>query len=447
MKQKAIHINRVYSIFVLCMCVSVSMTRAQQVYSLKSCLENGLQNNYSLRITHNEEQISKNNATLGNAGYLPTLDFSAGYKGNLDNTESKSRETGATTRNTGVFDQTINVGLNLNWTIFDGFNISTNYQRLKELERQGETNTRIAIEDFIASLSSEYYNYIQQKIRLKNFLYAVSLSKERLRIVEERYHIGSFSRLDYQQAKVDFNADSAQYMKQQELPHSSRIQLNELMANENVDQTIRTSDSIIDIHDDLIFDELWNATLSTNATLLKVDQNITLAQLDYKKINSRNYPYLKLNTGYGYTFNKYDINATSRRGDLGFNAGLTVGFNIFDGNRRREKRNASLVIKNTRLERQELELRLRSDLSNLWQAYRNNLQLLKLERQNLVAAKENHEIAVERYKLGDLSGIQMREAQKSLLDAEERILSAEYDSKLCEISLLQLSGKITKYLE
>ena len=448
MKQKATHIKRCLYALTVCVYLSVSATtHAQQVYTLKSCLESGLQNNYSLRITHNVEQISKNNATLGNAGYLPTLDFSAGYKGNLDNTNSKNRETGEITRYNGVFDQTMNVGLNLNWTIFDGFNISTNYQKLKELERQGETNTRIAIEDFIANLTSEYYNYIQQKIRLKNFRYAVSLSKERLRIVEERYHIGSFSRLDYQQAKVDFNADSAQYMKQQELLHSSRIQLNELMANENVDQSFIIKDSLIDVHSNLIFDELWNATLSTNASLLKADQNTTLAQLDYKKINSRNYPYLKLNTGYGYTFNKYDINATSRRGDLGFNAGITIGFNIFDGNRRREKRNASLLIKNTRLERQELELWLRSDLSNLWQAYRNNLQLLNLERQNLVAAKENHEIAMERYMLGNLSGIEMREAQKSLLDAEERILSAEYNTKLCEISLLQISGKITKYLE
>ena len=104
-------------------------------------------------------------------------------------------------------------------------------------------------------------------------------------------------------------------------------------------------------------------------------------------------------------------------------------------------------MKNARLQRDELELSLRADLSNLWQAYRNNLRLLELERQNLVSAKENHEIAKERYLLGDLSGIEMREAQKSLLDAEERILSAEYDTKICEISLLQISGKITKYLE
>ena len=435
-------------IITLCICTAwVASTYAQYPYTLKKCLEEGLANNYSIRITRNEEQISHNNATLANAGYLPTVDLSAGYTGTLDNTDTKSRSTGTTASERNIYDQTLKAGLDVNWTLFDGFNISTTYKKLKELERQGETNTRITLEDFIAGLTAEYYNYVQQEIRLKNFLYAVSLSKERLRIVEERYHIGNFSRLDYQQAKVDFNADSAQYIKQQELLHSSRIQLNELMANNNVNQIIVIKDSTIDVHSDLLFDDLWNATLSTNASLLKADQNTVLAQLDYKKINSRNYPYLKLNTGYGYTFNKYDINANSRRGNLGFNAGVTVGFNIFDGNRRREKRNATLAFKNRRLERQELELALRSDLSNLWQAYRNNLQLLNLERQNLVTAKDNHDIAMDRYIQGDLSGFEVREAQKSLLDAEERILSAEYNTKLCEISLLQISGKITKYLE
>lgn len=421
--------------------------RAQYEYTLKQCLEEGLMNNYSLRITRNEEQVSKNNATLGNAGYLPTVDLTAGYTGDLNSSDSKLRSDGSTAAERNVLDHTLDAGIDLNWTLFDGFNITANYKQLQELKRQGATNTRIAIEDFIATLTAEYYNYIQQEIRLKNFRYAVSLSKERLRIVEERYHIGNFSRLDYQQAKVDFNADSAQYMKQQELVHTSRINLNELMANQDVDRPIRVRDSVIDLNRILDFDELWNATLSVNANLLKADQNTTLAQLDYKKVLSRNYPYVRLNAGYGYTFNKYDVNATRQRSNWGFSGGITIGFNIFDGNRRREKRNASLAIRNAQLEREQVEQGLRADLSNLWQAYRNNLRLLHLERQNLIAAKENHEIAKERYLLGDLSGIEMREAQKSLLDAEERILSAEYDTKMCEISLLQLSGKVMVYLK
>ena len=419
--------KRIVLIFIATACTALGLyAQPAPTYTLKSCLEQGLLNNYSLRIVRNEEQVSKNNATLGNAGYLPTLDLSAGYKGTIDNTETKARATGETTKDNGVFDQTLDAGINLNWTIFDGFNITANYQRLKELERQGETNTRIAIEDLIANIAAEYYNYVQQKIRLKNFRYAVSLSKERLRIVEERYHIGNFSRLDYQQAKVDFNADSAQYMKQQELLHTSRIQLNELMANKDVDQPFIIQDSLINVTASLNFEELWNATLTINASLLRAEQNNTLARLDYKKVCSRDYPYVKMNGGYGYTLNKYDISANSRRSNLGLNFGVTVGFNLFDGNRRRERKNARIAVQN---------------------AYQNNLQMLNLERQNLVAAKENHEIAMERYMLGNLSGIEMREAQKSLLDAEERILSAEYDTKLCEISLLQISGKVARYME
>lgn len=428
-------------------CCATTNVLAQQHYTLKSCLEIGLEKNYSLRIVRNEEQISKNNATIANAGYLPTLDLSAGFSGNVNDTETETRSTGEKAKTTGVFDKTLNAGLNLNWTLFDGFKIQANYARLKELEQQGETLTRITIEDFIANLTAEYYNYIQQQIRLKNFHYAMSLSKERLRIVEERYIVGNFSRLDLQQARVDYNADRAQYMKQQESVKTSLIRLNELMANEDMTESVTVNDSIIDLNTILTFDELWQSTLKSNASLLKSEQNKKLASLEMKAVKSRNYPYLKLNAGYGYTLNKYEISSTSRRDNLGFNFGVTMGFNLFDGNRRREIKNARIAIENANLQQDDMRQSLRADLSNLWQAYQNNLEMLKLERENLIAAVENHEIASERYMLGNLSGIEMREAQKSLLDAEERILASEYDTKMCEISLLQLSGKITQYLE
>ena len=438
--------KRIYTIIVIA-CITFQ-AQAQRLYNLRYCLELGLQNNYSLRIAHNDEQISSNNSTWANAGLLPTLDFTAGYTGSIDKSSSTSRETGVTTKTNGGYEQSANVGLNLNWTIFDGFNMTADYQKLQELKRQGETNTRLAIEDMVANIAAEYYNFVQQKIRLKNFLYAVSLSKERMRIVEARYHIGNFSRLDYQQAKVDFNADSAQYIKQQEALHTSRINLNELMAVPDVDEFFIIRDSMIDVNTDLKFEELWESTLATNASLLQAEQNVNLAMLDYKKVKSRDYPYLRFNTGYGYTYNKFDSSSPTRKsGNLGFNAGLTLGFNIFDGNRRRERKNARLEIENSQLAKQELEQSLRADLTNLRQAYQNNLNLLDVERQNLITARENHEIAMERYMLGDLSGIEMREAQQSLLDAEERILSVQYDIKLCEISLLQLSGKIMNYLK
>ena len=421
--------------------------KAQEIYTLKSCLKTGLENNYSILISKNEEQKSKNNANKANAGYLPTLDLSGRYSGTVNNTQSTVRATNDVDKTSGVFDRNLNVGLSLNWTIFDGFNMQTNYKRLKELEAQGEINTRIAIEDFVATLTAEYYNFIQQKIRMKHFQYTVSLSKERLRIVEARYLIGNMSRFDLQQARVYFNADSSRYVKQNELLNTSRIRLNELMAIANVNQSIELVDSLIIVDELLDFNSLWENTQLVNAALLKSEHNIALAELNMKAVQSRSYPYLRLSSGYGYTLNKYDINTYKQRQTTGFDFGLALGINIFDGTRRSQQKNAKIEIENTRLQRERLKQSLLADITNLWQAYVNNLKMLKLERENIITAQQSHEIAMERYMLGNLSGIEMREAQKNLLDAEERILTAQYSTKLCEISLLQISGKIMRYIE
>lgn len=117
MKPKDICMKRIVYIITAC-AFSVSTVKAQQVLTLKGVSGGRIGRTIThLRIVHNEEQISKNNATPGNAGYLTYFDFSAGYVGNLDNIESKARETGEITKNKGVYDQTVNVGLNLNWTI------------------------------------------------------------------------------------------------------------------------------------------------------------------------------------------------------------------------------------------------------------------------------------------------------------------------------------------
>lgn len=113
----------------------------------------------------------------------------------------------------------------------------------------------------------------------------------------------------------------------------------------------------------------------------------------------------------------------------------------------REQRNARIQTENKQLAMEELQLSLKSDFANLWMAYRNNMELTALEKENLFNAKENYDIAIDRYKLGDLSGIELREAQNSLLEAEERLVQAEYNTKLCEISLLQISANMNEFVK
>ncbi len=434
------------NILLILLMFTPAITTAQKMMNLQECLEMGLEKNYDLRITRNEERRAGNNVTLGNAGFLPEVTLNSGYALRNSSSDQYPADGGDAlqTRNagTGTFD----AGIQLNWSLFEGFRVQTNYKRLQELQTIGELNSRLAVEDFIANLTAEYYNYVQQQIRLGNLKYAVSLSRERLRIVEARYQVGSLSRLDLQQARVYFNADSSLLIQQYETLHRSRIRLNELMGSD-VEQHFLAADSTITFDEELSRNMLFDAALQHNTLLLLTEKNKTLSELELKNLQSRNYPYLRLNTGYGFTHYDYSSGTLDRQRNWGPNVGVTLGYTLFDGfNRIREQKNARISIQNRELEIEKNRLALESDFANMWLSYQNNLELTKLEIESLRNAELNYEIAMERYKIGDLSGLELREAQNSLLEAEQRLLSAQYNTKLFEISLLQISGKVAAYL-
>ena len=429
------------------MFLSFSNTIIAQVVDLDECLRIGLEHNFDIRIMRNKQDISDRNVTWGNAGLLPTIDASTGYNVKSDNANQTLvddvEEKSIRNNNT----KALNASVNLNWTIFDGFDAQTNYQKLKELRSMGELNTQLTVESFIANLSAEYYNLVQETMRMKNLKSAVTLSREQLRIVEARYQIGSLSRLDLQQARVDFNADSSRLIRQYEVLNTSRIKLNELMGVEDVETSLIAADTVITLKPIESKDVLWNSVLSQNILLQLTQKDILLSQLDLKNIQSRYYPYVRLNTGYGFSHFNYDMGSFDKQRTWGPNVGVTVGINIFDGfNTRREQRNAHTRIDNRQLESEQMRLSIKSDFSNMWQSYINNQELFNLEKENVENARENYEIAIERYKLGDLAGIRLREAQNSLLEAEERLVTSQFNIKLNEIALKQISGRVSDYL-
>jgi adhesin transport system outer membrane protein len=431
-----------YSLFLVLFSLSAG---GQVVYDLKNCIKTGLEKNFSLLITRNNETISDNNYTPGNAGFLPTMDLTSRHSGTLNNTTQNLTD-GSSTNSKDIYNTTSSAGVNLGMTIFKGFNVQTTYKKLNELKQIGELNTQMEVENLVSDLASAYYNFIQQIELLNNIKYAVTLSKERLRIDEDRYLLGSGSKLEVLQSRVYLNSDSSRLSRQFEVVRAAQVGLNELMAVDDLSQQFMSKDTSIEVIHDLSYEELLEETLANNTSLMIASKNKTISEYDYKIIASRSYPYLNLTSGYNYNFYTYTTSPTRNQTTNGLNYGLTLGINIFDGlNQRRSLRNSSLTIKNTELKYLEIEQSVKADLITIYSAYSNYLRLISLEQQNLQTATENLDIAMERYKLGNLSGIDLREVQKSLLDAKESLLSVEYQTKLAEISLLLISGRIMDY--
>ena len=420
---------------------------AQLVYDLNDCIKIGLEQNFSLLIAKNSEAIAKNNFTIGNAGYLPSLDLSGRHSGTLNDIERKYSD-GSETQSADELNTTSSVGMSMDMTIFNGFNVRTTYKKLNELKQLGELNTQLAVENMVSDIIAGYYNYIEQLMLLKNLQYAVELSKERLRIDEDRYLLGSSSKLQVLQSRVYLNADSSRLSRQCEVVRAAQIQLNELMAVKDLSQMFATTDTVITVNPELLFEKLLEETLERNTRLMIADRNKTISEYDHKIIQSRRYPYLSASSGYNRALNTFSSGDLDRNYTNGMNYGLTFGINIFDGfNQKRNIRNSLIQIENKELEYLEIEQGIKADLITLYSAYSNYLRLITLENQNLQTATENLEIAMERYKLGSLSGIDLREVQKSLLDARESLLSVQYQAKLAEISLMLISGQIMEYYQ
>jgi len=445
LKQNLLKMKSSYlSLLFLLSLLSVS-AQTQSVYGLKDCITIGLDKNFSILVAKNNEAISKNNYSLGNAGLLPSVDLTGRQSGTLTNSTSNLVD-GTKTSSEGVFNTTTNGAAVLGLSLFNGFNAVTTYKKLGELSLVGQLNTQLTIENFISDLVSSYYNYILQVQLMNNLTYALTLSRERLRIDADRYILGSGSKLEVLQSRVYVNSDSSNLSRQNEVTRAAKIRLNELMAIEDLSTDFTSKDTTIDVNPGLLYQNLLDETLISNTNLMIANKNKIISDYDYKIILSRSYPYLNFSGGYSYTVNTFSNSTSKNQINNGMNYGFTLGVNIFDGfNQRRSIRNSVIDRENKDLRYREIEQGVKADLLTIYNAYSNNLRLINLEKQNFQTATENLDIALERYKLGSLSGIDLREVQKSLLDANERLISAHYQTKLAEVSLQLIAGKIMEY--
>jgi outer membrane protein, adhesin transport system len=417
-------------------------TFSQSTLSLDQIVDLALEQNYSLRIVRNNQQVAWNNLTRGNAGFLPSVDLRSTYSGNLNNVEQRFVN-GTEAGNRNILNTSAHLGLQAGWMIFDGFRAQIRYRQLSELRELSELSTRIAIENLLARIASEYFFYVQQRRLLDNLQYAVDLSKERVRIEQEHFLLGSGSKVRLLQAEVNLNADSSRLERQYVVLSASAIRIGELMAAKDLAETFVPSDTSIVISEVLIFDELMPEVLEQNASIMAAKHNYQLSEFELNLIRARRLPYLNLNTGYGLNYNTYQNSTLANQQSWGMNYGLTLGLNLYNGgNLRRQESNARIAIENSDISLERTISEVIADFNTIFNSYSNNLRLLNLENQNLAVARENLDIAFERYRLGALSGFELREVQKNLLEAEERLLNIQYQAKMAEINLLLLSGRI-----
>lgn len=412
----------------------------QEKLSLQDAIAAALKNNYDIKLVNNEVQIAKNNTNVGNAGILPRLDGSFTEGGSRQNT-TRTQSNGNEQTLTGVRNTNMSYGVALGWTIFDGLQMFTNYERLKELQKQGEVNARATILTTISSVVNSYYTVLKEQQLLIARDSALDVSQLRLRIANNKLSIGRGSKLDVITAQVDYNTDTSAYLQEKALLKNAKTSLNQVMARDlNTDFNVI---EVIEINSGLDYATLAGQAEQMNPDLQNAFISKKIAELNLKQVKGQRYPVVGVNGGYEYQRSSSPTGFNTQQKANGFTYGLTASLNIFNGFlQRQNERNAKISINSSELTLEKTKQNISAQLISAFQNYTTSLELLKVEDNNVDIAKQSLDITLAKYRLGSIAPLELREAQKNSIDAISRFLEAQYQAKLNEVILKEISGTL-----
>jgi len=429
-------------IICLIFCVSIVVSVHAQdapLLTLKDAVEIALKNNYNIQLSQNNATIAANNVTLGNAGFLPLVTGDAAL--NASNQKIKQTRNDGTVNNLTANNSNNNYGVNLNWTIFDGFNMFANYDMLKEQDKLGAIRLQDTIQSTVANVINTYYNLISQTEQIKALRGAIEISRTQLRYSNDKFTVGRVSRLDVYNAQVNLNTDTSNLITQLQKFRQTKIQMNQLLVR-NLQTDFSVGDTIV-VNNTLILGDIITKAQTQNPAILASQINKRLADINLRQIKSTRYPVIGVTSGYTFSNSKTPAGFTLSQNAHGFAYGLTASVNIFDGlNQWRRERNAKLQIANADLSQKQIMLDVEAQISNFYVAYLSGLDLIKIGQSSVELAKKNLDISLEKYKIGNITQLEIREAQRNYLDAQSKFFSAQYQSKMAEVTLQQITNSI-----
>jgi outer membrane protein TolC len=434
-------LSKIVCLLFLCTAFGFS-SRAQNasMLTLKEAVEIALKNNYNIKLAQNNNTIAKNNVTPGNAGLLPQV------SGNLTTNDSRqtvtqTRSDGTVNNLNGIRNSNVNYGPSLNWTIFDGFAMFANYDQLKELNKLSDVRMRDTIQSTVASVITTYYDLINQNEQIRAQKGAIEISRTQYRIANDKFTVGRASRLDVLNAQVNLNTDTATLLAQLQQFKANKIRMNQLLIRD-LQTDFSVADTIV-VDEKLVLADIINNAHTQNPAILSAEINKRLADINLRQVKATRYPTLSVGTGYTWSNSKTPAGFTRTQDTHGFNYGLTASINIFDGfNQTRKERNAKIQIDNAAMGAKQARLDIEAQINNLFVSYLSGLDLVKLGQANVAIAKRNLEISLDKYKLGNITPLEIREAQRNYLDAQSKFFEAQYQSKQAEIMLKQITGSI-----
>lgn len=414
---------------------------AQELLTAEQAVAIALENNYDIKLATNDLKIDEQNVSLAGAGLLPNLSGTLNQNNTIQNSR-QVRTDGTVQELNNAKNNSLNYGVNLGWTVFDGFKMFARYDQLKQLKELGETELKLMIHNRVSDVMVTYYDLVQQQQMLTALDTAIVISQQRVTTADNRFKIGKAAKLEVLNAQVDLNTDQTNYLRQKELFENTKTALNQLMARD-LTTKFKVVEAVI-TDDKLKLVDLIGLAEQQNPQIQMSLINKRVAELNLKQVKSARYPQVGVSAGYVFTESESSLGFARENKGRGFSYGISASINIFNGFlQNRNEKVAKLQIESSKIQIDQQKQMVNAQLISAYQTYLTNLELVKLEARNEDIAEQNLDITLEKYRIGTITTLEVRTAQLNYVNARTRNSSAQYQAKISEVTLKQLAGNIT----
>ena len=426
-------------IFTVSILLLLSSTgNSQKQLTLSQCIELGLANNYQIQIVKKQTEIAENNDNWGMAGRYPSIGVSIAQNNNI----SDQSQNPTSFIQELLISNSVQGGVQLNWTLFNGFAVMANKEKLAQLKEQSKGNEAMVVENTIQAITLAYYNALLQKDKLTLIGEVMSLSFDRYEYYELSKNIGTSTSFETLQFKNAFLTDSSNYLLQELAYENALRSLKQLMlVDENTE--IKLTDKLRFESQSYDLADLKTKMLTNNTNIRNQYINLAIMKQELKIARSNLYPVFDFSLGANATNSRFKIADFPAQNGLNINyyANFSLSYNLFNGGKvKTQIQNTKIQEEISNLNIEDAKVNLTTQLNTQYQLFEARKQILKLSRDIFNNARVNLSLAEERFKAGIINSFDYRDLQLAFLNTGIASLEATYELIDVNTELTRITG-------
>lgn len=431
-----------------------------EILTLNDCVKIALENNTDLNTSRNLAKIANLGVRGSYSNILPVVNasFQGGSLKFAPTTYMDNVQVGFDTlTGTYIYEQQLitspsqerksySAGVTISQNIFDGGYWWNSIRRSKTLNEAGEFDLKLSENQVMKFVSQYYYNLLKDIKLLEVDSLAVKRSQDQVDRTQSMFEIGSVAQVDVYRARVNLGQDQITYLNQKNTLRQSEQLLNLAMGRDPL-MPVQIDTVVVFEPRTVTLQDLLDVAVENQPALQSQKLNVKSAELNVAMSKSPFWPSL----GARFNYSRDNENFERMYSDLNlywsYSIGLGVSWNLFNGfSDHVNYQTSKLQLNNARLDLENYQRTLRSDVRKLFNSYNAILEIVEINIKNLEAAREEFRLADERYRLGSGTSLELREAQVNLTQAEQILVAAEYNAIITYIELAEAVGKVKEAL-